>query len=121
MGEPKKPTEQPVWSEYTPRVLTPKQVDEICRLHQEGVPQNKLATDFGVSEMTICRVLGQSGKGMGKGKGNVNASKTHCPAGHPYTEANTYIKPGGGRRCRKCLHATIKAYRKRKRLRRDLV
>lgn len=31
--------------------------------------------------------------------------KTHCPAGHPYDEANTYYPPGGGghhRICRTC-------------------
>lgn len=31
------------------------------------------------------------------------ASKTHCPARHEYTKANTYIVPStGGRQCRKC-------------------
>ncbi|NUS58003.1 MAG: HNH endonuclease [Streptomycetaceae bacterium] len=30
-------------------------------------------------------------------------SKTHCPKGHPYDEANTYVRPStGGRRCRRC-------------------
>jgi hypothetical protein len=28
---------------------------------------------------------------------------THCPAGHPYDETNTYIIPGtGARQCREC-------------------
>lgn len=31
-----------------------------------------------------------------------NAVKTHCPRNHPYDEFNTYVKPGGGRSCRKC-------------------
>lgn len=31
-----------------------------------------------------------------------NASKTHCPAGHPYDEANTIIRASGRRRCREC-------------------
>ena len=30
------------------------------------------------------------------------ANRTHCPAGHPYDEANTYNRPSGGRQCRKC-------------------
>jgi hypothetical protein len=30
-----------------------------------------------------------------------NASKTHCPAGHPYDDANTY-EHGGHRTCREC-------------------
>jgi hypothetical protein len=28
--------------------------------------------------------------------------KTHCPKGHPYDEANTYVDPSGARRCRAC-------------------
>lgn len=31
-----------------------------------------------------------------------NAKKTHCPAGHRYDNANTYIQASGGRRCMAC-------------------
>ena len=31
-----------------------------------------------------------------------NNSKTHCPAGHPYDAANTYVSPKGTRFCRAC-------------------
>lgn len=31
-----------------------------------------------------------------------NARKTHCPAGHPYDDVNTYITPKGFRQCRMC-------------------
>jgi hypothetical protein len=31
------------------------------------------------------------------------ARKTHCPQGHEYTEANTYVW-GGKRQCRECKH-----------------
>jgi hypothetical protein len=31
-----------------------------------------------------------------------NAKKTHCHAGHPFDEANTYVRPDGGRACRAC-------------------
>jgi HNH endonuclease len=31
------------------------------------------------------------------------AAKTHCKHGHPFDEANTYIRPGNGaRQCRQC-------------------
>lgn len=33
---------------------------------------------------------------------NVNAAKTHCPHGHPYDEANTYVKWRNGRPVREC-------------------
>lgn len=32
-------------------------------------------------------------------------NKTHCPAGHPYDEANTYIDGRGHRHCRACMYA----------------
>lgn len=35
---------------------------------------------------------------MGQGQ----SKKTHCPKGHPYSEANTYRKPDGRRVCRTC-------------------
>jgi hypothetical protein len=31
-----------------------------------------------------------------------HASKTHCPRGHPYDDANTYHHPNSERRCRIC-------------------
>jgi len=33
---------------------------------------------------------------------NRNADKTHCPYGHPYTEANTYLTKANQRQCRVC-------------------
>lgn len=40
----------------------------------------------------------------GKGFGPINAEVTHCPAGHPYDDMNTYHRPTGrlGRQCRTC-------------------
>lgn len=37
-----------------------------------------------------------------RGFASINASKTHCPKGHPYDEANTYRKPDGRRVCKAC-------------------
>lgn len=31
-----------------------------------------------------------------------NASKTHCPAGHPYSAENTYLLKRGRRQCKTC-------------------
>ena len=34
-----------------------------------------------------------------------NVAKAHCPAGHEYNEANTYVDPDGGRQCKACHRA----------------
>jgi hypothetical protein len=35
-------------------------------------------------------------------------NRTHCPSGHPYSEENTYIRPGGERCCRVCRQTSQK-------------
>lgn len=42
-------------------------------------------------------------------RGSGNGSKTHCPQGHEYTEANTYRHPGG-RGCRTCRSASVRRW-----------
>lgn len=42
--------------------------------------------------------------------GRVPRSKTHCPKGHPYDQANTYWQRGH-RKCRACLHTSREAAR----------
>lgn len=34
--------------------------------------------------------------------GKINLAKKSCPRGHEYTDENTYIRPGGQRKCRAC-------------------
>ena len=41
-----------------------------------------------------------------------NASKTHCPQGHPYDLSNTYVDKNGKRGCRICRNARSNAGRK---------
>lgn len=44
----------------------------------------------------------------------VNAAKTHCPHGHPYSPENTAVWADGQRRCRACRNARHReAYAKR--------
>ena len=47
---------------------------------------------------------------------NRNASKTHCPRGHEYNEANTIRGARGERRCRECAKIYQREYKARKRL-----
>jgi len=37
------------------------------------------------------------------------AATTHCPRGHAYTAANTYVSPSGRRHCRTCEKARRRA------------
>lgn len=51
------------------------------------------------------------------GMAAINASKTHCPAGHAYSGDNLYIVPkNGDRRCRTCapMHAAARRANNRK-------
>ena len=45
-----------------------------------------------------------------------NASKTHCPSGHPYDDENTYHVPGVNphRTCRKCVYERNREIREKK-------
>jgi hypothetical protein len=44
---------------------------------------------------------------------NCQSTKTLCPQGHPYDEANTYVNPRGARLCRACARSAQAAYRRR--------
>jgi uncharacterized protein YlaI len=39
------------------------------------------------------------------------AARTHCPQGHAYDEANTYITPRGGRVCKECRKLHKRTYK----------
>lgn len=50
----------------------------------------------------------------GDGPAAHNAAKTHCPSGHAYTPANTYIDSLGRRVCRVCRSDWQRTYRAKK-------
>lgn len=52
-------------------------------------------------------------EGRRTGQNKHNAEKTHCPAGHPYDEENTYDMPGGGRGCKTCIQQRTRERRER--------
>lgn len=48
-----------------------------------------------------------------------NATRTHCPEGHPYDDTNTRVRVRGGRRSRECRTCSRARCRKVNRRRRD--
>ena len=46
---------------------------------------------------------------------------THCPQGHPFDEANTYIRPNGRRGCRACRNQRSVEHTARKRKQKEVV
>lgn len=48
----------------------------------------------------------------GVGRTAINASRTHCPQGHPYDEENTIHSKRGDRGCRTCKIVRLRNYRK---------
>lgn len=48
----------------------------------------------------------------GNGAPARHATKTHCIHGHPFDEANTYIKANGGRDCRTCNRERVRELRR---------
>jgi hypothetical protein len=77
------------------------QIDHLCR--------NRLC----VNPSHLAVVTPRENILRGMGVCGVNARKTHCPAGHPYNEANTYRPPGAPntRMCRICVNEHQKAWR----------
>lgn len=41
-----------------------------------------------------------------------NTAKTHCPQGHPYDEANTWVDKTGRRHCRACTQTRSNAWQR---------
>lgn len=55
----------------------------------------------------------------GKKPRSANAAKTHCPAGHPYDEENTYVTKEGKRMCCECMRQRCRERRARLRCERE--
>jgi len=53
-----------------------------------------------------CRPSVQAGTGESDDPPADDQGTTHCPAGHAYDEANTYVDPRGRRSCRSCKRAS---------------
>jgi hypothetical protein len=86
------------------RQLDPAEtIDHLCRVHNCVNPEH------------LDPVLHAENVRRGDG-GKHNATKTHCPQGHPYDEANTYYLKRGGRSCRACTRKRTREINQRKRV-----
>jgi hypothetical protein len=76
-------------------------IDHLCRVHACVNPDHmeqvtkRVNTMRGISPMAI------------------HARQTHCKSGHPFDEANTYVRLGW-RTCRACNRINVKRYRERR-------
>lgn len=80
------------------QVPSGKQIDHLCRVRNCVNPKHLEA---------VLPIVNTH-------RGYTNATKTHCPHGHPYSGENLYISPRGNRQCRECVRRSQMRYQKRK-------
>lgn len=90
-------------------------IGAVVVLRDYRLPLGYVVTESGCWEWIVCRnricvrpdhlepVTRRENVRRGIGPAAVHARKTHCPQGHPYSEANTYhFATGTRRRCKIC-------------------
>lgn len=75
------------------------QIDHLCRVHGCVNPAH------------MEPVTGRENVRRGETLPAANAVKTHCPRGHTYDDANTYVSGRGERTCRTCRRDAARARR----------
>ena len=64
--------------------------------HLDGNPTNNVATNL------VYGTRSENQRDSVQIGTHNETRKTHCPAGHPYDDENTYVDPIGNRHCRAC-------------------
>jgi hypothetical protein len=93
--------------------LTAHDVEQMRSRREAGETCRAIAASYGISESHVSRVTRgiywsdtpRPNPSHKRGPAVPLAprkKKTHCPRGHPFDEANTYVGRGGGRTCRIC-------------------
>jgi hypothetical protein len=85
-----RPAHRIVWEHLVGPISAGLHLDHLCR--------NRRCVNPAHLEPVTCRVNVLRGAGLA----SQNAQATHCRHGHPFDEANTRIRPDGGRYCRAC-------------------
>jgi|HubBroStandDraft_6_1064221.scaffolds.fasta_scaffold00861_21 hypothetical protein len=76
------------------------QLDHLCRVRHCASPAHMEAVTCRENLLRRGDLSRPGGWSGGRGR---NSDKTHCDSGHEFTEANTYVYPGTGKRaCRDC-------------------
>lgn len=93
-----------VWELLVGPIPQGKQIDHLCRNHACVNPEH---LDIVTQRTNLLRGFGAAG---------LNARKTECKNGHPFTPENTYLYPAGRgrgtwRNCRTCMAATKRRHR----------
>jgi hypothetical protein len=92
-------------------------LDHLCHTRDAACPGGRTCPHRRcVNPAHLEPVSGRVNRLRGRSPAAANVHKTHCPKGHPYDEANTYVNPAhGGRVCRTCNNEAQRAYQLRKR------
>ena len=98
---------------------------KVCLAHRLAYVEFKGAIPLGLVLDHLCRntacinpdhleaVTSRTNVLRGVGITARNASKTHCPKGHPFSGENLYVTPEGFRHCRICSRASTRDWRER--------
>ena len=72
------------------------EIDHLCRNRACCNPEH-------LEPVTKAENARRTPKGQrGQNRAAIEVAKTHCPSGHPYDDANTYVNDRGHRWCRAC-------------------
>lgn len=83
------------WEQVNGPRASGMELDHLCRVTQCVRPDH---LELVTHRENLLRSRGLAAKA---------AAATHCPSGHPYDEANTYVSPRGHRLCRTCRKAKM--------------
>lgn len=78
--------------------------DSSCRLG-DRCPHRRCCNPAHLKSVTHIENMAADRSSLGALSGARQSAKTHCPHGHPYDEANTYVTSKGYRYCRTCNRA----------------